>query len=86
MFEIPIYDDSIERESNISCRTGDNKCVPISKAGGGGGGGGFSPQVLQGIIGMFVYNWHNYISLPVIIHTHIIINKNGHFNRLGVCM
>ena len=25
-----------ERESNISCRTGDNKCVPISKAGGGG--------------------------------------------------
>ena len=29
-----------ERESNKSCRTGDNKCVPISKAGGVGGGGG----------------------------------------------
>ena len=28
-----------ERESNKSCRTGDNKCVPISKARGGGGGG-----------------------------------------------
>ena len=26
-----------ERESNKSCRTGDNKCVPISKARGGGG-------------------------------------------------
>ena len=40
MFEIPIYDDSNKRESNKSCRTGDNKCVPIAKAGGGGGGGG----------------------------------------------
>ena len=28
-----------ERESNKICRTGDNKCVPISKARGGGGGG-----------------------------------------------
>ena len=26
-----------EGESNKSCRTGDNKCVPISKARGGGG-------------------------------------------------
>ena len=25
-----------ERESNKSCGTGDNKCVPISKARGGG--------------------------------------------------
>ena len=25
-----------ERESNKSCRTGDSKCVPISKARGGG--------------------------------------------------
>ena len=30
-----------ERESNKSCRTGDNKCVPISKAREGGGGPGF---------------------------------------------
>ena len=29
-----------KREPNKSCRPGDNKCVPISKAGGGGGGGG----------------------------------------------
>ena len=32
MFEIPIYDDSNRKRSNKSCRTGDNKCVPISKA------------------------------------------------------
>ena len=25
-----------EKECNKSCRTGDNKCVPISKARGGG--------------------------------------------------
>ena len=34
MFEIPIYDDSTERECNKSCRTGDDKCVPILKARG----------------------------------------------------
>ena len=27
-----------ERESNKSCRPGDNKCLPKSKARGGGGG------------------------------------------------
>ena len=33
-----------KREPNKSCRPGDNKCVPISKAGGGGGGGGGENQ------------------------------------------
>ena len=32
MFEIPIYDDANRKKCNKSCRTGDNKCVPISKA------------------------------------------------------
>ena len=36
-----------ERESNKSCGTGDNKCVPISKARGGGGGGGGDPGFLD---------------------------------------
>ena len=35
MFEIPIYDDSNGKRMHKSCRTGDDKCVPISKAGGG---------------------------------------------------
>ena len=36
MFEIPIYDDSNQKRIQQRCRTGDNKCVPISKARGGG--------------------------------------------------
>ena len=34
-----------ERESN---KTGDNKCVPISKARGGGGGGGVQDFLIGG--------------------------------------
>ena len=40
-----------ERESNKSCRTGDNKCVPISKASGGGGGGGGGGGIQDFLIG-----------------------------------
>ena len=43
-----------EREFNKTCRTGDNKCVPISKArrGGGGGGPGFLDRGFKFIKGV----------------------------------
>ena len=37
-----------ERESNISCQTGDNKCVPISKARGGDPGFRNRVQIYKG--------------------------------------
>ena len=44
-----------ERESNKSCPTGDNKCVPISKARGGGGDPGFLDRGFKFIKGVSIY-------------------------------
>ena len=46
-----------EREFNKTCRTGDNKCVPISKARRRGGGPGFLDRGFKFIKGVRFVNF-----------------------------